>query len=160
MTDRAMRVLGMMSGTSADGIDTALVHISGAPPGLSAQLEGHFHVPFPPYLRERILRLANGAATTTAEISELNFLLGEELGRAAIAACKKWRVPLREVSLIGSHGQTVFHMGATAHVSGKGAAGRPRCSSGISASSPSERGFRRSEIFVRRTWRPADRERR
>ncbi|MGA8767757.1 MAG: anhydro-N-acetylmuramic acid kinase [Candidatus Acidiferrales bacterium] len=119
MTDRAMRVLGMMSGTSADGIDTALVRISGAPPGLSAQLEGHFHVPFPPYLRERILRLANGAATTTAEISELNFLLGEELGRAAIAACKKWRVPLREVSLIGSHGQTVFHMGAAAHVQGK-----------------------------------------
>ncbi len=119
MTDRAMRVLGMMSGTSADGIDTALVRISGAPPGLSAQLEGHFHVPFPPYLRERILRLANGAATTTAEISELNFLLGEELGRAAIAACKKWRVPLREVSLIGSHGQTVFHMGAAAHFQGK-----------------------------------------
>jgi len=109
----------MMSGTSADGIDTALVRISGAPPGLSAQLEGHFHVPFPPYLRGRILRLANGAETTTAEISELNFLLGEELGRAAIAACKKWRVPVKDVSLIGSHGQTVFHMGAAAHFQGK-----------------------------------------
>jgi anhydro-N-acetylmuramic acid kinase len=119
MTARAMRVLGMMSGTSADGIDAALVRISGAPPGLSAQLEGHFHVPFPPYLRKRILRLANGAATTTAEISELNFLLGEELGSAAIAACKKWRVPLKDVSLIGSHGQTVFHMGATAQFQGK-----------------------------------------
>jgi anhydro-N-acetylmuramic acid kinase len=66
MTARAMRVLGMMSGTSADGIDAALVRISGAPPSLSAQLEGHFHVPFPSYLRERILRLANGAVTTTA----------------------------------------------------------------------------------------------
>ncbi len=119
MTARAMRVLGMMSGTSADGIDAALVQISGAPPGLSAQLEGHFHVPFPAYLRERILRLANGAATTAAEISELNFLLGEELGRAAVAACKKWRVPLKDVSLIGSHGQTVFHMGAPAQFQGK-----------------------------------------
>jgi anhydro-N-acetylmuramic acid kinase len=119
MTARGMRVLGMMSGTSADGIDAALVQISGAPPGLSAQLEGHFHVPFPPYLRKRILRLANGAASTTAEISELNFLLGEELGSAAIAACKKWRVPLKDVSLIGSHGQTVFHMGATAQFQGK-----------------------------------------
>jgi anhydro-N-acetylmuramic acid kinase len=114
-----MRVLGMMSGTSADGIDAALVRISGAPPDLSAQLEGHFHVPFPPYLRQRILRLANGAVTTTAEISELNFLLGEQLGSAAIAACKKWRVPLKEVSLIGSHGQTVFHMGTTARFQGK-----------------------------------------
>jgi anhydro-N-acetylmuramic acid kinase len=109
----------MMSGTSADGIDAALVRVSGAPPHLSAELEGHFHVPFPPYLRERILRLANGAATSTAEISELNFLLGEELGRAAIAACKKWRVPLKDVSLIGSHGQTVFHMGTAGEFQGK-----------------------------------------
>jgi anhydro-N-acetylmuramic acid kinase len=109
----------MMSGTSADGIDAALVRLSGAPPKLSAQLEGHFHVPFPPYLRERILRLANGAATSTAEISELNFLLGEELGRAAVAACKKWRVPLKSVSLIGSHGQTVFHMGTAGEFQGK-----------------------------------------
>jgi anhydro-N-acetylmuramic acid kinase len=119
MTAGAMRVLGMMSGTSADGIDAALVRISGAPPRLSAQLEGHYHVPFPPYLRKRILHLANGAATTTAEIGELNFLLGDELGRAAIAACKKWRVPLKDVSLIGSHGQTVFHMGAAAKFQGK-----------------------------------------
>jgi anhydro-N-acetylmuramic acid kinase len=109
----------MMSGTSADGIDAALVRVSGAPPNLSAQLEGHFHVPFPPYLRQRILRLANGAATSTAEISELNFLLGEELGHAAVAACKKWRVPLKDVSLIGSHGQTVFHMGAAGEFQGK-----------------------------------------
>jgi anhydro-N-acetylmuramic acid kinase len=109
----------MMSGTSADGIDAALVRVSGAQPNLSAQLEGHYHVSFPPYLRERILRLANGAATSTAEISELNFLLGEELGHAAIAACKKWRVRLKDVSLIGSHGQTVFHMGTAGEFQGK-----------------------------------------
>jgi anhydro-N-acetylmuramic acid kinase len=109
----------MMSGTSADGIDAALVRISGAPPELSAQLEGHYHVRFPPYLRQRILRLANGAATSAAEISELNFLIGEQLGNAAVAACKKWRVPLKEVSLIGSHGQTVFHMGTRAKFQGK-----------------------------------------
>src|SRR5271154_726071 len=119
MTARAMRVLGMMSGTSADGIDAALVRVSGAPPTLAAQLEAHFHVAFPPYLRERVLRLANGAESTTAEISELNFLLGEELARAAIAACKKWRVPLIDVSLIGSHGQTVFHQGTTGRSQGK-----------------------------------------
>jgi anhydro-N-acetylmuramic acid kinase len=119
MTARAMKVLGMMSGTSADGIDVALVRISGAPPNLAAKLEAHFHVPFPPYLRERVLRLANGAASTTAEISELNFLLGEELARAAIAACKKWRVALKDVLLIGSHGQTVFHQGTSGETQGK-----------------------------------------
>ena len=115
-----MRVLGMMSGTSADGIDVALARISGAPPALvAAKLEQHHHVPFPTFLRKGILRLANGEATTTAEISELNFLIGEELARAAIGACKKWRVPLNSVSLIGSHGQTVFHLGAPARFQGK-----------------------------------------
>ena len=119
MTAPAMRVIGMMSGTSADGIDAALVRIAGAPPAITAELEGHFHVPFPAYVRERILRPANGAATTAAEISELNFLLGEELGRAAIAACKKWRVALKDVSLIGSHGQTIFHQGTKSKYHGK-----------------------------------------
>jgi anhydro-N-acetylmuramic acid kinase len=104
-----MRVIGMMSGTSADGIDVALAEISGAPPRLSAKLSGHYHAAFPRLVREAILRLANGAPTTTAEISQLNFLLGEEFARAAIAACAKWRLPMRKVGLIGSHGQTIFH---------------------------------------------------
>lgn len=114
-----MRVLGMMSGTSADGIDVALVRMSGAPPDVSAELEAHHHVPFRPFVRETVLRLANGAPTTTAEISELNFILGEELARAALAASNKWRIPMSEISLIGSHGQTVFHLGAAARFQGK-----------------------------------------
>jgi anhydro-N-acetylmuramic acid kinase len=117
--DKSMRVLGMMSGTSADGIDVALVNVSGSPPNLVAQLENHHHVPFPDSARDTILRLANGALTTTAEISSLNFQLGEEFAQAAIAACKKWRVPLEKISLIGSHGQTVFHLGTSARFQGK-----------------------------------------
>lgn len=103
-----------MSGTSADGIDVALANISGAPPKLAAKLEGHHHARFPKVVRDAILRLANGAATTTAEISQLNFLLGEEFASAAIAACAKWRIPLRKIGLIGSHGQTIFHQGLPA----------------------------------------------
>jgi len=106
-----MRVLGMMSGTSADGIDVALARLSGAPPSISAKLERHHHVEFPARLREDILRLANGAPTTTEEISRLNFVLGEKFARAALAACRQWRVPLAKIDLIGSHGQTIFHQG-------------------------------------------------
>jgi anhydro-N-acetylmuramic acid kinase len=113
-----MRVLGMMSGTSADGIDVALARISGAPPSISAKLEKHHHVRFPARVREAILRVANGAATTTGEISELNFLLGEEFARAAVAACKRWRVPVAKIDLIGSHGQTIFHQGVAARDKG------------------------------------------
>jgi len=112
MTSRhEMRVLGMMSGTSADGIEVALARISGAPPRLSARFERHRHVPFPSAVREAVLRLANGGATSSAELSQLNFLLGEEFARAAIRACRAWRVPLGKISLIGSHGQTILHQG-------------------------------------------------
>jgi anhydro-N-acetylmuramic acid kinase len=109
-----MRVLGMMSGTSADGIDVALANISGAPPRLAAKLERHYHRPLPKQVREAVLRLANGSATTAAEISQLNFLLGEEFASAAIAACAKWRIRLGTIALIGSHGQTIFHQSVPA----------------------------------------------
>ena len=117
-----MRVLGMMSGTSADGIDVALARISGAPPKLSVKFEAHHHFRFPSSLRDTILRLANGATTTTTEISQLDFLLGKEFAAAAIAASKRWRVPLRRISLIGSHGQTVFHQGVVTRFAGTGRA--------------------------------------
>ena len=106
-----MRVIGMMSGTSVDGIDVALARLSGAPPSISAKLERYHHVSFPARAREHILRLANGGPATTEEVSRLNFVLGEEFARAAIAACRQWRVPLAQIDLIGSHGQTIFHQG-------------------------------------------------
>src|SRR6202043_995818 len=101
---QSMLVLGMMSGTSADGIDVGLARISGRPPRLSIKLEGHHHVPFSSSLRKTILRVANAEPKETAEISQLNFALGEEFALAATAACKVWRVPLQRISLIGSHG--------------------------------------------------------
>jgi anhydro-N-acetylmuramic acid kinase len=112
-TSKPMRVLGLMSGTSADGIDAALVRISGAGDTLDAKFEKHHHVTLPRRVREAILRLANGATTTTGEISQLNFLIGEEFASAAHGACRSWRVPMRSISLIGSHGQTIYHQGRT-----------------------------------------------
>src|ERR1700690_1874156 len=116
--NRPMLVIGMMSGTSADGIDVALSRISGAPPKLSAKLLADHHIRFPARIRRSILNLANGLAISTTEISHLNFQLGEEFASAAIAACKKWRVPLSKVNLIGSHGQTIFHQGEPTRVKG------------------------------------------
>src|SRR5260370_42578936 len=110
-----MLVLGLMSGTSADGIDVALARISGAPPHLNAKLLGHTSFQFPPALRKEILRVAEQQPISAGELSQLNFRLGEVFADAALAACRKFRVSLKSISLIGSHGQTIFHQGKPAN---------------------------------------------
>ena len=107
-----MRVLGLISGTSADGIDVALARISGKPPRLAARIEHFACLPYPAALRREILRVAAGGATTSGDIARLNVLAGEVFAQAALAACRRFRVPPRQVNLIGSHGQTIFHQGS------------------------------------------------
>jgi anhydro-N-acetylmuramic acid kinase len=107
----ALLVLGMMSGTSADGIDVALARIGGAPPRLRAQLLAHAALKFPPAIRNEILRVAEQQSISAGQLSQLNFRLGEIFAEAALAACRKFRVSPGRVALIGSHGQTIFHQG-------------------------------------------------
>src|SRR5437660_11846381 len=111
MSQNPMLVLGMMSGTSADGIDLALARISGAPPSLNAKLIGHASVKFPDALRKEILRVAEQQPISAGALSQLNFRLGGLFADAALAACRKFRVSPKRISLIGSHGQTIFHQG-------------------------------------------------
>jgi anhydro-N-acetylmuramic acid kinase len=141
-----MKVLGMMSGTSADGIDAALVRIEGAPPAISAKFEAHYHAAYPARVRDAVLKFANGAPGTAGEISELNFLIGEEFGSAALAACKKWGVGASEIELIGSHGQTIFH---------KGKAGRGEIASTLQIGEPSVIAARTGVTTIG-DFRPAD----
>jgi anhydro-N-acetylmuramic acid kinase len=111
MSKKPMLILGMMSGTSADGIDVALARISGAPPNLNAKLLGHTSSKLPPALRKEILRVAEQQPISAGELSQLNFLLGELFAAAALSACREFRVPTAKIALIGSHGQTIFHQG-------------------------------------------------
>ena len=104
-------VLGMMSGTSADGIDTALVKISGAPPNLKIRLLNHAHQSFPPQVRKEILRVAEQNPLTPGEFSQLHARLGHIYAAAALAACKKFSISPKRIDLIGNHGQTIFHQG-------------------------------------------------
>jgi anhydro-N-acetylmuramic acid kinase len=106
-----MLVLGLMSGTSADGIDVALARISGAPPRLNARLLSHTAFKFPPALRKEILRVAEQQPISAGELSQLNFRLGHVYADAALAACKKFKIAPRRIDLIGNHGQTIFHQG-------------------------------------------------
>lgn len=107
-----MLVLGLMSGTSADGIDVALARVSEVESAIKRELVAHATVPMNGAVRKEVLRVAEGGACTAGEISQLNFRVGEEFAMAAIAACRKFRVALSRLELIGSHGQTIFHQGA------------------------------------------------
>src|SRR5690349_23903777 len=111
MTSKPMLVLGLMSGTSADGIDATLARISGAPPRLNAKLLGHTSFNFPPALRKEILRVAEQQPISAGELSQLNFRLGHIYADAVLAACKQFRVAPKRIALIGNHGQTIFHQG-------------------------------------------------
>jgi anhydro-N-acetylmuramic acid kinase len=96
-----VRVAGLISGTSVDGIDVAVVDI-----GETIQMVAWKTIPYEPEVRKAILSISN-AATHTATIARLNFLLGELFADALRAT----GVPLETIELIGSHGQTIFHEG-------------------------------------------------
>jgi anhydro-N-acetylmuramic acid kinase len=111
MKSSPLLVLGLMSGTSADGIDVALARISGAPPNLNAKLLRHTTVKFPKPIQKEILRVAEQQPISAGALSQLNFRLGEIFADAAREACKRFRIPTKRIVLIGSHGQTIFHQG-------------------------------------------------
>jgi anhydro-N-acetylmuramic acid kinase len=97
-----MRVAGIMSGTSLDGIDVAIVDINKTINTLT-----HSTTPYSNAVRQRILK-----AQTPADISRLNFELGELYAKAVIKACKRAKIPVESLDLIGSHGQTIYHEGS------------------------------------------------
>jgi anhydro-N-acetylmuramic acid kinase len=97
-----MRVAGVMSGTSLDGIDVAIVEIAGR----GVTTIGCTTTPYPERVRAAILAVSN-CATTTAAISGLNFELAERYAAAVQRAVARFG----PVSLIGCHGQTIYHQG-------------------------------------------------
>ena len=101
-------IVGLMSGTSADGIDAVVAKISGGGRGLSAKILAHVHNGFTSGLRQRVLRACLDGKV--AEICELNFELGEYFARAALDVIRKAKLAPKDVTAIGSHGQTVHHL--------------------------------------------------
>jgi len=105
--------VGLISGTSADGIDAALVRLTGPPDQVRIRLLEFTTIAYPPAIRRRVLRLAGGEPIPVGEVSNLNFLLGDLFAEAALEVCRRSRLAPRRVAVIGSHGQTVFHRGPT-----------------------------------------------
>ncbi len=109
-----MRVAGLLSGTSVDGVDVAVVDFEGD----SLHVVAHGAAPYPAGVREAILAASN-AVTHTAEISRLNYLAGEIFADALTVVCATRGVALATIELIGSHGQTIYHEGDPAAFHGR-----------------------------------------
>jgi len=110
-------VAGVMSGTSADGINVALVRFqtrrgaSGKP-----ALIGHAEYPYAVNIRRAVLAAMNAQSASVADLSRLNFLLGELYADAVLATQKRFRV---KADLVGCHGQTIYHQGESAPYLGR-----------------------------------------
>ena len=111
-----MIVAGVMSGTSADGVDVAVVSIQGRGSYLSFELLKHGYSEYPKALRQAILAAMNADKISVAELSRLNFRLGEFYAEAVASTQKKSG---KKLDLVGCHGQTIYHQGTAAAYLGK-----------------------------------------
>jgi len=97
--------IGVMSGTSLDGVDTALVEIDNGQPRLLA----HHDFPYPDEIRQRVLNICLGQKTDLIEIGQIDHLLGVLYADAVNALLDNTGYPKESIRAIGNHGQTVFH---------------------------------------------------
>lgn len=103
-----MIVAGIMSGTSADGINAALVRIGRGHSRQTIELIGHVERPYPARVRTAVLAAMNASRARVGDLAQLSFLLGELYADAVIAVQRRFRV---NAALVGCHGQTLYHQG-------------------------------------------------
>jgi anhydro-N-acetylmuramic acid kinase len=112
-------VIGLMSGTSLDGVDAALVEIAGSGKTTRMRLKHFVSVPFAKEVQTQLLRVASQTPVPAGVISHLNFLLAALYTEAVERVCEEAGVALSEVDLVGSHGQTIFHQSEPAPFCGR-----------------------------------------
>ena len=116
---KSMIVAGVMSGTSADGIDVALVQIAAGRRKPGIRLLAHHAVSYPAALRRLVLAAMDAMQTSTAELAKLNWRLGMAYADAVRAAVNKYRI---KIDLVGCHGQTIYHQAKAKPYAGRNVA--------------------------------------
>lgn len=109
------RIVGLMSGTSLDGIDAALVRVRGSGTHLAATLERFLCMPYEAGLRERLLLAASGEPIPSAEHARLHFQVAASFAKAALTVVQAACLRPQDIDAVASHGQTLFH-----HATGSG----------------------------------------
>ncbi len=119
---RTRRVIGLMSGTSADSIDAAAVEITGEGDEIHAELAAFIDIPHDVPFKTAIFR-SFGADSTSEFLTALNTALGERFADAAIAVRDKAGWPKDSIDAVGSHGQTAWHQPDPVDIAGLKVAG-------------------------------------
>jgi anhydro-N-acetylmuramic acid kinase len=101
--------VGLMSGTSVDGVDAALVSIEGSGTDTVVELLHYLSAPFPPQVKKKIFDVMSPDDSSTPLLSSLHFELGDVYADAVEKVCTEAGVSVDELGFIGSHGQTVYH---------------------------------------------------
>ncbi len=109
MPKNSRLIIGLMSGTSLDGVDAALVEISGAGRQTRIALRHFISIPFDSQVHRELLQIASGSPVPSRVISHMNFLIGTLYAEAIFRLCEEARVKINQIDLVGSHGQTIFH---------------------------------------------------
>ena len=110
LREKKRKVIGLMSGTSADGIDACLVEIDNSRPGLRIKEIGFRTQAYPEPLRKKILEVSDPAFQNLDEVLRLNVVVGEYFAEAAFSLLRKLGYKCSQIDLIGSHGQTIRHL--------------------------------------------------
>ena len=104
------RIIGLISGTSVDGVDAAFIEVHDDALPMRVQVLAHATYPYPAPLREQLLAAAYPDSSSVDLICHLNAAVGEFFAEAAIAIAAAANAPMDTVDVIGSHGQTIHHI--------------------------------------------------
>ncbi len=112
------RIVGLMSGTSVDGIDAALVEFTGPPERPELKLLAFEDRPFPEELRRGIFELFDPAKATADRLGRMSYVLGKLYAQAALSVIERAGLSAAEVDAVASHGQTIWHAPEEAELCG------------------------------------------
>ena len=109
---KKLKIIGLMSGTSCDGVDLALIETEGSGPDVRYTLQQQFHQAYTDLQKETLLHLLEPGKADAKALSQINFYLAGLWSEAIEKFLKMEKISPEQIDLIGSHGQTIYHQPA------------------------------------------------